>query len=42
MRQIGIIRRRGKPLAPPLAAFLAELELLKASLDRRRAARRRR
>ena len=35
-RQIGLVRRRDKTVAPPLAAFLGALEDLRASLDRRR------
>ena len=36
VRQIGLVRRRDKPIAPPLAAFLDALEDLRASLARRR------
>jgi DNA-binding transcriptional LysR family regulator len=35
-RQIGLVRRRDKPVAPPLAAFLGALEDLRLSLARRR------
>jgi hypothetical protein len=35
-RQIGLVRRRDKPVAPPLAAFLGALEDLRATLARRR------
>jgi DNA-binding transcriptional LysR family regulator len=36
IRQIGLVRRRDKPVAPPLAAFLGALEDLRATLARRR------
>jgi DNA-binding transcriptional LysR family regulator len=36
VRQIGLVRRRDKPVAPPLAAFLGALEDLRATLGRRR------
>jgi len=36
IRQIGLVRRRDKPVAPPLAAFLGALEDLRTSLARRR------
>src|SRR3989454_2002916 len=35
-RQIGLVRRRDKPVAPPLAAFLGALEDLRATLAPRR------
>ncbi len=36
IRQIGLVRRRDKPVAPPLAAFLGALDDLRASLGRGR------
>jgi DNA-binding transcriptional LysR family regulator len=36
IRQIGLVRRRDKPVAPPLAAFLGALEDLRAVLARGR------
>ena len=36
IRQIGLVRRRDKPVAPPLAAFIGALEGLRVSLARRR------
>src|SRR5207302_34117 len=36
VRHIGLVRRRDKPVAPPLAAFLDTLEDLRTALARRR------